>query len=103
MIVRNINKHLSFESILADCQHGFRSQRYCENKLVQFSHDLVSNLDRALKRNHRQTDVIIMDFTKAFDKVPDMRIMYKLDLYGLEDLFTSGSLLCSLSALKKWC
>ena len=27
IIVSNINKHLAFESILADCQHGFRSQR----------------------------------------------------------------------------
>ena len=25
--VNNTNKHLAFESILADCQHGFRSQR----------------------------------------------------------------------------
>ena len=48
IIVNNIYKHLAFESILADCQHGFRSQRSCETKLVQFFHDLVSNLDRAL-------------------------------------------------------
>ena len=48
IIVSNINKHLAFESILVDCQHGFRSQRPCETQLVQFFHDLVSNLDRAL-------------------------------------------------------
>ena len=80
IIVSNINKHLAFESILADCQHGFRSQRSCETQLVQFFHDLVSNLDRALNRNHRQTDVIIMDFAKAFDKVPHRRLLYKLIL-----------------------
>ena len=28
-IVSKINKHLALESILADCQHGFRSQRSC--------------------------------------------------------------------------
>ena len=61
-IVSNINKHLSFDNILADCQHGFRSQRSCETHLLQFFHDVVSNLDRALSRGHRQTDVIIMDF-----------------------------------------
>ena len=83
IIVSNINKHLVFESILADCQHGFRSQRSCETQLVQFFHDLVSNLDRALNRNHRQTDVIIMDFAKAFDKVPHRRLLYKLDYYGI--------------------
>ena len=79
----NINKHLAFESILADCQHGFRSQRSFETQLVQFFHDLVSNLDLALNRNHRQTDVIIMDFAKAFDKVPHRRLLYKLDYYGI--------------------
>ena len=83
IIVSNINKHLAFESILADCQHGFRSQRSCETQLVQFLHDLVSNLDRALNRNHRQTDVIIMDFAKTFDKVPHRRLLYKLDYYGI--------------------
>ena len=83
IIVSNINKHLAFESILADCQHGFQSQRSCETQLVQFFHDLVSNLDHALNRNHRQTDVIIMDFAKAFDKAPHRRLLYKLDYYGI--------------------
>ena len=62
IIVSNINKHLAFESILADCQHGFRSQRSCETQLVQFYHDMVSNLDGAQDRGQKQTDVIIMDF-----------------------------------------
>ena len=66
-IVSNINKHLAFESIhesiLADCQHGFRSQRSCETQLVQFYHDMVSNLDAARRdRGQKQNDVIIMDF-----------------------------------------
>ena len=42
IIVSKINKHLALESILADCQHGFRSQRSCETQLVQFYHDLVN-------------------------------------------------------------
>ena len=83
IIVSNINKHLAFESILADCQHGFRSQRSCETQLVQFYHDLVSNLDAALNRDQKQTDVIIMDFAKAFDKVPHRRLLYKLEYYGI--------------------
>ena len=32
---------------------------------------------------HRQTDVIVMDFAKAFDKVPHKRLVYKLDFYGI--------------------
>ena len=34
ILVSNINKHLALDSILADCQHGFRSQRSCETRLV---------------------------------------------------------------------
>ena len=32
---------------------------------------------------HRQTDVIVMDFAKAFDKVRHKRLLYKLDFYGI--------------------
>ena len=83
IIVININKHLAFESILADCQQGFRSQRSCETQLVQFYHDLVSNLDHALNSDQKQTDVIIMDFANAFDKVPHRRLLYNLEYYGI--------------------
>ena len=83
IIVSNINKHLAYESILADCQHGFRSQRSCETQLVQFYHDMVSKLDGARDRGQKQTDVIIMDFAKAFDKVPHRMLLYKLDHYGI--------------------
>ena len=64
IIVSNINKHLAFES----CQHGFRSQRSCETQLVQFYHDIVSNLDGARDRDQKQTDVIIMDFAKPLTR-----------------------------------
>ena len=84
IIVSNINKHLTFESILADCQNGFRSQRSCETQLVQFHHDMVGNLDGARDRGQNQTDVI-MDFAKAFDKVPHRRLLYKLDHYSQVD------------------
>ena len=83
IIVSNINKHLAFESILAVCQHGFRSQRSCETQLVQFYHDMVSNLDGAQDRGQKQTGVIIMDFAKASNKVPHRRLFYKLGYYGI--------------------
>ena len=83
ILVSNINKHLALDSILADCQHGFRSQRSCETQLVQFVHDIISNLDGVVNRGHKQTDLIIMDFAKAFDKVPHRRLLHKLDYYGI--------------------
>jgi N-acetyl-anhydromuramyl-L-alanine amidase AmpD len=31
-----------------------------------------------------QTDVIVMDFAKAFDKIPHKRLLYKLKYYGAD-------------------
>ena len=36
-----------------------------------------------MNRGHKQTDLIIMDFTKAFDKVPRRRLLHKLDYYEI--------------------
>ena len=36
-----------------------------------------------MNRGHKQTDLIIMDFAKAFDKVPHRRLLHKLDFYGI--------------------
>ena len=72
-------------------------------QLVQFYHDMASNLHCTLNRGQKHTDVIDMDFTKAFDRVPHMMLLYKLATTGLEELLTCGSAHGPLSALKKWC
>ena len=36
-----------------------------------------------MNRGHKQTDLIIMDFAKAFDKVPHRRLLHKLEYYGI--------------------
>ena len=82
ILVSNINKHLALDSILADCQHGVGSRRSCETQLVQFVHDMISNLDGAMNRGHKQTELITMDFAKAFDKVPHRRLLH-FDYYGI--------------------
>ena len=68
ILVSNINKYLALDNILADYPHGYKNQRSCETQLVQFAHDIISNVNRG----HKQTDLIIMDFASAFDKVPHM-------------------------------
>ena len=76
---------LSEYDILVESQHGFRSGRSCETQLVQFIHDLRENLDGAHNRGHKQADLIITDFAKAFDKVPHRRLAYKLEYYGIRN------------------
>ena len=36
-----------------------------------------------MNRGHKQTDSIIMDFAKAFDKAPHRRLFHKLEYYGI--------------------
>ena len=83
ILVSNINKHLALGSILADCQHGFQSKRSCKTQLVQFVHDIISNLDVAVNRGHKQTDLVIMDFPSVFDKVQQRRLLHKLEYNGV--------------------
>ena len=43
----------------------------------------TSVLDGGMNQGHKQTDLIIMDFAKALDKVPHRRLLHKLDYYGI--------------------
>ena len=70
--------HLENNHILYDLQHGFRKSRSCETQLIDFIQELNHS-----NNNNKQTDLIIMDFAKAFDKVPHKRLLYKLHFYGI--------------------
>ena len=73
ILVNNINKHLALDSILVDCQHGFRSHRSCETCARHHQHPGCVT----------QTYLIVMDFAKAFDKVPHRSLLHKLEYYGI--------------------
>ena len=84
IIVSNINKHLAFESILALSMVS-EVKGLAKPNLFSCTMIMVSNLDRALNPGHKQTDVSIMDFAKAFDEVPQRRLLYNLDYYGIRN------------------
>ena len=73
-------KHAHRNNILYHLQYGFREKRSCETQLLEFVHDLTCNM-----QGGGQTDVLIMDFSKAFDKVGHQRLIKKLDYYGVRD------------------
>ena len=77
MITNNVLKHLESYDILTDCPHGFRARRSCETQLLTLAQELLTGLDK--KHQH---DLIILDFSKAFDRVPHQRLVRKLDHYG---------------------
>ena len=61
-----------------DFQHGFQSGLSCESQLIDTVHDWITALD-----NKTQIDAILLDFAKAFDKVPHKRLLSKLTSYGI--------------------
>ena len=73
VIVSNVMKHLDHTNFLSDQQHGFRRQRSCESQLIKTTNDLAEILNRK-----GQVDMAILDFAKAFDKVPHNRLLRKL-------------------------
>ena len=77
----NIMDHLDVHSILSELQHGFRKRHSCETQLLTAINDIALDLD-----HRQQVDVIIIiiiDFQKAFVKVPHRRLLLKLRRYGI--------------------
>ncbi|KAK3106955.1 hypothetical protein FSP39_003887 [Pinctada imbricata] len=74
----NIMKHADTFNIMYPLQHGFRQRRSCETQLIEFIDDITVNLSEG-----KQTDTLIIDFSKAFDKVSHSLLLHKLDHYGI--------------------
>ena len=67
-------------NILCDNQHGFRKSRSCESQLITVADDLTKNID-----NGFQTDMVVLDFAKAFDKVHHKSLLKKVKHYGIRN------------------
>jgi hypothetical protein len=78
IVVSHLSKHLDTHNILADHQHGFRRGRSCETQLALSIHDWAKTLNA-----RGQVDVMLLDFSKAFDVVPHKRLLNKLHFYGV--------------------
>jgi hypothetical protein len=61
---REVMNHLTYYNILSNSQHGFRAQRSCETQLVVTIQELAETQSEGKK-----IDAILLDFSKAFDKV----------------------------------
>ena len=79
IICSNLMSHLDRHKILTDFQFGFRKKRSCESQLLITINELAKSLDTG-----RQIDCILLDFSKAFDKVSHSRLLLKLDHYGVQ-------------------
>ena len=80
IIFFHVMDHFDLHNVLDDAQHGFRPGRSCESQLIITSQDLAKSLD-----NREQVDAVVLDFSKAFDRVLHQRPLLKLKHYGIRD------------------
>ena len=69
--------HLESHNILTSTQFGWQ-RHSCESQLLLTTDDFARYLD-----SNVQVDMGILDFSKAFDKVPHRRLAVKLNYYRI--------------------
>uniref|UniRef100_A0A6G5AA70 Putative endonuclease/reverse transcriptase n=1 Tax=Rhipicephalus microplus TaxID=6941 RepID=A0A6G5AA70_RHIMP len=84
IIATQIGNFLTQHSILTNFQHGFRKGYSTVTQLVTIIHSFALNLD-----NNRQTDIIFLDFSKAFDSVTHDKLILKLKRIGLPEILVN--------------
>ena len=88
LVLDSITSHLVENNIISCEQHGFQRGSSCVTQLLECFDDWLTNLDENLG-----TDILYLDFTKAFDCISHTHLLYKLEHYGIK-----GKLLRWLSA-----
>ena len=79
IIHSHVMKFLDKHNILTDSQHGFRAKRSTETQLLLTINDISKQVDL-----NNTITMAILDFSKAFDKVPHKRLLSKLSAYGID-------------------
>ena len=70
--------HLEHNNVHNNVQFGFQHKRSADLQLLQTVHDLALCLNEK-----SQTDYILLDFSKIFDKVSHCLLLLKLRYHGI--------------------
>ena len=72
--------YLEQNSLLNKFQHRFRQRRSCETQLILTVRDFTNCLNKK-----QQKDAVLLDFSKAFDKVDHEKLLSKHSSIGISD------------------
>ena len=78
IVLSHMWKHLNANDVILHHQHGFQTGLSCQTQLVEAVRDWASSMN-----NNKQNDILLLDFSKAFDTVPHKRLLNKLNYYGI--------------------
>ena len=73
IVFHSIMQHVQDHGILSEFQHGFRPGYSCQTQLIDF----IENIQHAMDQQ-KQADLILLDFSKAFNTVSHQRLLTKL-------------------------
>ena len=80
----SIMEHMRKHKLFSDKQFGFINGRSTVLQLLKALDEWTLELDM-----RKDVNVIYCDFMKAFDKVPHLRLIHKLKMYGITEPYTS--------------
>ena len=81
--------HLERNKLIRSSQHGFMRKKSCTTNLLEFMERVTREVDQG-----NAMDLIYLDFSKAFDKVPHKRLLEKIRAHSI-----SGKV---LQWIRKW-
>ena len=79
-MLSHIAKHIAKNNIIINEQHGFSNKLSTITQLINTTTDWAKTLN-----NKGQTDIIFLDFSKAFDKISHKFLLSKLHYYDIRN------------------
>ena len=68
-------------AVITKSQHGFLKNKSCQTNLISFFEKVTTLLDQG-----NAVDIVYLDFSKAFDKVPHDLLICKLVKCGMDPI-----------------